>query len=405
MRRGGLTGLVGTPQYVAPEVVKGFGDDSPTEIPYGKGCDLWSMVRPRHAPPAAAACPAAPRALSPLPLPLTTTRLLSSQGVLLYVMLSKTMPFRAKDIDKLLRQVVKGKFTFMPEAWRPRLGRGARPDHQAAVRRPVAKRLTIADVKARTVVRGGGRQAMATMPKVKAAPAPPKSAGGAAACSRASASAAARRGRRSCRRCRRGRKKSPFGVGYVSKEAQYWCEIGDGGRTAHTHPPRRLPPHPAPRAPAPLRYDIGDPTDVKQTAGAKLNADGTFNMDNGSRGDEGDPRRHRGEDEARGRRGGGGRVSVQVPAGARRRRARRRRRRRARRPTPVWTRRRAARRAQRTETNAMKHRDSAAMDTMLLINEKDEEILEAAAGARYGAFSHPAHVRRPSAPFADAPTP
>lgn len=65
---GGLTGLVGTPQYVAPEVVKGFGDDSPTEIPYGKGCDLWSMVR-RATRPAAAACPAAPRAPLPRPSP------------------------------------------------------------------------------------------------------------------------------------------------------------------------------------------------------------------------------------------------------------------------------------------------------------------------------------------------
>ena len=34
----GLTGLVGTPQYVAPEVVTGYGEDKPTEAPYGKGC-------------------------------------------------------------------------------------------------------------------------------------------------------------------------------------------------------------------------------------------------------------------------------------------------------------------------------------------------------------------------------
>ena len=38
-----LTGLVGTPQYVAPEVVTGFGEVNPTDEPYGKGCDLWSM--------------------------------------------------------------------------------------------------------------------------------------------------------------------------------------------------------------------------------------------------------------------------------------------------------------------------------------------------------------------------
>ena len=72
----GLTGLVGTPQYVAPEVVTGYGEDKPTEVPYGKACDLWSI------------------------------------GVLLYVMLSKTMPFRAKEVDQLLKQVVKGKFAF-----------------------------------------------------------------------------------------------------------------------------------------------------------------------------------------------------------------------------------------------------------------------------------------------------
>ena len=38
-----------------------------------------------------------------------------SVGVLLYVMLSKTMPFRAKEVDQLLKQVVKGKFAFRPE--------------------------------------------------------------------------------------------------------------------------------------------------------------------------------------------------------------------------------------------------------------------------------------------------
>jgi serine/threonine protein kinase len=55
-------------QYVAPEVVTGFGEVDPTEKPYGKECDMWSM------------------------------------GVLLYVMLSKTMPFRAKEVDMLLKQ-------------------------------------------------------------------------------------------------------------------------------------------------------------------------------------------------------------------------------------------------------------------------------------------------------------
>ena len=73
-------------------------------------------------------------------------------------------------------------------------------------------------------------------------------------------------------------KKSPFGVGYVSKEAQYWCVAAAPRTRAHT-PATRLLLTPR-RASLSLRYDIGDPTDVKQTAGAKLNADGTFNMDN-----------------------------------------------------------------------------------------------------------------------------
>ena len=50
-------------------MVTGFGEVDPTEKPYGKECDMWSM------------------------------------GVLLYVMLSKTMPFRAKEVDQLLKQV------------------------------------------------------------------------------------------------------------------------------------------------------------------------------------------------------------------------------------------------------------------------------------------------------------
>ena len=47
-------------------MVTGYGDLNPTELPYGKECDLWSM------------------------------------GVLLYVMLSKTMPFRAKQVFTII---------------------------------------------------------------------------------------------------------------------------------------------------------------------------------------------------------------------------------------------------------------------------------------------------------------
>jgi len=107
----GLTGLVGTPQYVAPEVVTGFGEDKPSEVPYGKGCDMWSI------------------------------------GVLLYVMLSKTMPFRAKEVDQLLKQVVKGKFAFKPEdRWR-NVSPVAKDLIQKLLVVDPTKRLTIAQVR------------------------------------------------------------------------------------------------------------------------------------------------------------------------------------------------------------------------------------------------------------------
>ena len=248
---GGLTGLVGTPQYVAPEVVKGFGDDSPTEIPYGKGCDLWSMVRPRRTPRRRRMPrrPAAPP--PPLPLPLTP-RLLSSQGVLLYVMLSKTMPFRAKDIDKLLRQVVKGKFTFTPEdRWRP-VSAEARDLITKLLCVDPAKRLTIADVKAHPWCAAAVAKCMATMPKVKAAPAPPKSAGGAGGLLKGLGLGRGTSGTSIVPKVSKGKgKKSPFGVGYVSKEAQYWCALADAPRTPRAHARHAPPPHPAPRLPLP----------------------------------------------------------------------------------------------------------------------------------------------------------
>jgi serine/threonine protein kinase len=107
----GLTGLVGTPQYVAPEVVTGYGEVNPTGEPYGKGCDLWSM------------------------------------GVLLYVMLSKTMPFRAKEVDQLLKQVVKGKFSYKPDdRWR-HISSDAKDLISGLLQKDPTKRLTIGGVK------------------------------------------------------------------------------------------------------------------------------------------------------------------------------------------------------------------------------------------------------------------
>ena len=63
-----LTGLCGTPDYVAPEVLTWYEDDE-QGTPYGKGSDLWSM------------------------------------GVLLYVILSGCSPFSADEEEQLLAQV------------------------------------------------------------------------------------------------------------------------------------------------------------------------------------------------------------------------------------------------------------------------------------------------------------
>ena len=106
----GLTGLVGTPQYVAPEVVTGYGENNATGEPYGKGCDLWSM------------------------------------GVLLFVMLSKTMPFRAKEVDQLLKQVVRAKFNFRPEDRWKHISEEAKDLISKLLVKEPANRMALADV-------------------------------------------------------------------------------------------------------------------------------------------------------------------------------------------------------------------------------------------------------------------
>jgi serine/threonine protein kinase len=168
-------------------------------------------------------------------------------------MLSKTMPFRAKDIDKLLRQVVKGKFTFTPEdRWRP-VSAEARDLITKLLCVDPAKRLTIADVKAHPWCAAAVAKCMATMPKVKAAPAPPKSAGGAGGLLKGLGLGRGTSGTSIVPKVSKGKgKKSPFGVGYVSKEAQYWCALGSAPRTHSAHTPATPPPpHPAPRLPLP----------------------------------------------------------------------------------------------------------------------------------------------------------
>lgn len=77
-----LTGLCGTPDYVAPEVLTWYDDDDEKGTPYGKGSDLWSM------------------------------------GVLLYVILSGCSPFSADEEEMLLQQVAQAKYEFYDNEWK-----------------------------------------------------------------------------------------------------------------------------------------------------------------------------------------------------------------------------------------------------------------------------------------------
>jgi serine/threonine protein kinase len=75
-----LTGLCGTPDYVAPEVLSWYDDDE-KGTPYGKGSDLWSL------------------------------------GVLLYVILSGCSPFSADEEDAILSLVAQAKYEFHEAEW------------------------------------------------------------------------------------------------------------------------------------------------------------------------------------------------------------------------------------------------------------------------------------------------
>ena len=76
-----LTGLCGTPDYVAPEVLSWYEDDE-NGTPYGKGSDLWSL------------------------------------GVLLYVILSGCSPFAADAEEDILQLVGDGKYEFHEAEWK-----------------------------------------------------------------------------------------------------------------------------------------------------------------------------------------------------------------------------------------------------------------------------------------------
>jgi len=75
-----LTGLCGTPDYVAPEVLSWYEEDD-SGTPYGKGSDLWSL------------------------------------GVLLYVILSGCSPFSADEEEAILELVKEARFEYHEAEW------------------------------------------------------------------------------------------------------------------------------------------------------------------------------------------------------------------------------------------------------------------------------------------------
>lgn len=68
-----MTTVIGTPYYVAPEVLRGS---------YDEKCDIWGV------------------------------------GVIMFILLSGTPPFNGKDDDAIMKAVAKGNYEFRPNKWR-----------------------------------------------------------------------------------------------------------------------------------------------------------------------------------------------------------------------------------------------------------------------------------------------
>jgi len=140
-----LTGLCGTPDYVAPEVLTWYDDDE-NGTPYGKGSDLWSL------------------------------------GVLLYVILSGCSPFCADEEEQLLKFVAEATYEFYENEWK-----GVSEQAKDVVRRLLVvdpkERMTMEELLAHPWLKGSVDACRAKMEQKKT-PATNSSNGGAPAPSR-----------------------------------------------------------------------------------------------------------------------------------------------------------------------------------------------------------------------------
>lgn len=169
-------------------------------------------------------------------------------------MLSKTMPFRAKEVDQLLKQVVKGKFAFKPEdRWR-NVSPVAKDLIQKLLVVDPTKRLTIQQVRDHAWCAEAVKKCAANLPKIqpKAKPGEKEKSGGG-------------------------------GVGSLAASLRRIGSIGVGSGQGPKPGEKLVKPKPKGQSREQQYWyamEISPPTNMQQQGGVKLGADGAFQMDN-----------------------------------------------------------------------------------------------------------------------------